>query len=506
MTAPTVSPLRGVRVARNAALNMTALVVPLLVALGTMPVLIGALGTERFGVLAIAWMLLTYMSELGLGTTTTRYAAAAVGAGRLDEVGVLAWTTAGLQLAVGLVQGALLALAAPWLVGSVFAMPPELAAEARDSLYLMAAAIPLIGLGRSFRGLLEAAHRFDLALAVHVPATAAGYVFAAAAAVAGWSLPAVFALVIVPRVLAVPAYLLAAGRALPGSSLRPRWDRSRVRLVAGFAGWAAVSTVVSPLLVYLDRFMVGVLLTMTTVTYYAAAYELVGKLAVIPVAIAGVLYPAFSQMGGGGDTAQAERLAARSVAMIVVVMGPILVLLAGGAADGLTLWLGAEYARESSLALRILTVGVLINAMAHVPFGLLQSWGRPDLPARFHLLELPVQLALTWLLVSRFGIPGAALAWTARVTLDAALLFAAASRLGLLRGAALAGAHVPAALGIVFAGGAAALVAAAAFEAVGGRVMAVIMLAVTTSLLLWAAAMTSGERRRIGAIVRGGAG
>lgn len=503
MTVTLAAPLRGGRVARNAALNVAALVAPLLVAVVTVPILISALGTERFGVLAIAWLLLSYVSELGLGSTTTRYVAAAIGEGRLAAVGALAWTTAGLQLAIGAVEGVALALATPWLVGSVLQIPAELAAEARTSLYLLAAAVPLVGLGRSFRGVVEAAHRFDLALAVHVPATAGGYVLAAAAATAGWSLPAVFALIILPRVLAFPAYLLAAARALPETSLRPAWNASGLGGMAGFAGWVAVSTVVSPLLAYLDRFMVGMLLTMTAVTWYAAPYEVVGKLALIPVGVMGALFPAFSQLGGGDDRDRAQRLAGRAVAMVVVVLGPILVLLIGGAADGLTLWLGPEYARESALALRILAVGVLVNAIAHVPFGLLQGWGRPDLPARFHLLELPIQVGLAWALVARFGIPGAALAWTGRVVLDAALLFTATSRLGLLRAAALGAERVPRALGLVLAGAAVALLGSATLPSLAARLALVGAVAAGTSILLWATAMTAEERGRIVAMVRG---
>jgi len=48
--------------------------------------------------------------------------------------------------------------------------------------------------------------------------------------------------------------------------------------------------------------------------------------------------------------------------------------------------------------------------------------GRPDLPAKFHLLELGLYAVGAWLLVRAFGVTGAALAWTGRVTVDAGLL------------------------------------------------------------------------------------
>ncbi|HUG40845.1 MAG TPA: flippase [Longimicrobiales bacterium] len=497
--------MRGGRVAVNAALNLGAVVAPLLVAVVTLPILIDGLGDARFGILAIAWMFLAYLSELGLGSTTTRYAAEAVGAGRLGELGAIAWTTAGLQLAIGVMEGVALAALTPWLVKGVLNIPPELHAEAMASLWLLAIAIPVAGLGKSFRGLVEGAQRFDLALLVHLPATAGGYVLAAIAAQLGWPLPWVFGLIVLSRAVAFPAYLVAARRALPGVSLRPRWLGARLREMLGFAGWASVSTIVSPLLVYLDRFMVGALLSMTAVAYYAAPYEVVARLALVPAGLVGALYPAFSQLSGERSRAEAETLAARSVNALVVLLAPILVLVLGGAADGLSLWLGPEYARQSALALQILAIGALANAAAHVPFGLLHGIGRPDLPARLHLLELPLQLVLAWLLVSRYGIPGAALAWTLRILLDTALLFAAAARVGALRPRAFLGTPLPRTLAISAAAGGAALAAAGAVGGTGARLAAVTAIAVLAALALLAAGTTAPERRRLLALLRPGA-
>ena len=67
-----------------------------------------------------------------------------------------------------------------------------------------------------------------------------------------------------------------------------------------------------------------------------------------------------------------------------------------------------------------------MNSLAYIPYYLLQGVGRPDLTAKFHLLELPIHIALVWFMVTHFGLPGAALAWTLRVTLDFVLLLVAA--------------------------------------------------------------------------------
>ncbi len=112
----------------------------------------------------------------------------------------------------------------------------------------------------------------------------------------------------------------------------------------------------------------------------------------------------------------------------MVVMAPPLAFIFAFAPALLLIWLGPAYAAQSSLALRVLTVGVFLNALAQLPFVTLYAFNRPDLPAKFHLLELVIHVPLTILLIRQFGIAGAATAWTGRVGLDLCLLLTASAR------------------------------------------------------------------------------
>jgi O-antigen/teichoic acid export membrane protein len=70
-------------------------------------------------------------------------------------------------------------------------------------------------------------------------------------------------------------------------------------------------------------------------------------------------------------------------------------------------------------------IGAWFNGLAFIPFAQLQGQGRPDLPAKFHLLELFPFLLLLWVFVNQFGLLGAAIAWSLRNASDAAFLFTA---------------------------------------------------------------------------------
>ncbi|MCK4486482.1 MAG: hypothetical protein KAU38_06960 [Desulfobacterales bacterium] len=65
---------RGSRLARNTALNLLGLCLPLVVAIFAIPLLIKGLGTDRFGILTLAWVLIGYFSlfDLGLSHAPTK--------------------------------------------------------------------------------------------------------------------------------------------------------------------------------------------------------------------------------------------------------------------------------------------------------------------------------------------------------------------------------------------------------------------------------------------------
>ena len=129
------------------------------------------------------------------------------------------------------------------------------------------------------------------------------------------------------------------------------------------------------------------------------------------------------------DQARAARLFERAVNYIFLSLFPVVLIIVTLAHEGLSLWLGREFADNSTLVMQLLAVGVFINSCAHVPFGMVQSAGRPDLTAKLHLIELPFYLLILWWLLGTLGIVGAAIAWVVRVAVDTLFLFAMAQRL-----------------------------------------------------------------------------
>jgi len=292
-------------------------------------------------------------------------------------------------------------------------------------------------------------------------------------------------------------FFVLSVRVFPALMRFPRFHVAEAKLLLGFGGWITISSVVGPLLVYVDRFALGILMTMTAVAYYAAPYEIVTRLLIVPISLAGTLFPAFSGRYQGGSISALEILVASSMKYLLLVLAPLVVVLLAFSGEILRLWLGPDFASQSALALGILSVGLLANSVAQVPFALIQGLGRPDLTAKIHLAEVPIQVALAWALVSRWGITGAAVAWTARTTLDAMLLSVAALRVSSISWRSLVNNQVPQVLSCVAGLG---LVAAGSRAFVPSTRVRVLALGVSLALwgiVIWYRILSDGDRRLI---------
>lgn len=89
----------------------------------------------------------------------------------------------------------------------------------------------------------------------------------------------------------------------------------------------------------------------------------------------------------------------------------------------LKIWVGYAFAFHAAPVGEIVLIGIWINGLAYIPYGHLQASNRPDLAAKFHLAELLPFICSLWIGVHYFGLIGAAWAWTARMAVDAVLLF-----------------------------------------------------------------------------------
>ena len=401
-------------------------VIPPVLGLVTMPYIIHGLGAERFGVLSLAWAALGYFMvfDFGLGRATTKFTAAALGSEQLDTVPAIVWTAMLWQLGLSSLGGVLMGGVTPWLIGGVVKIPDALVPETRGMFYILGFTIPAIICSTSLRRVLEAAQRFDLANAVRIPAQTALFWVPAVAIYLGFDLAGIAFFLLLSQLAAGAAYLAAAMHALPVLKRGFHIDARLNRSLLSYGGWVTVYTTITPLLAYLDMFMVGALMTVTAVTFYAVPFEILMRVNyIVPSCLGATLFSAFSTLTEA-RRAEAERLYVHGLKYMLVSMGLLTLTLILFAADILRIWLGPEFAVQSTAVFQWLAIGFFLTGLGWLPTIYLQSMGRPDLVAKLFLIELAVDVPLAWLCIVRWGILGAAYAMVLRCALEISALLA----------------------------------------------------------------------------------
>lgn len=448
----------GRLLARNALGNVVSQCLPMAVALVTMPWLIRGLGTDRFGVLTLAWMVLGYFSlfDLGLGRALTQTVAEKLGRGASGEVPGLVWTAFALMAGLGAAGAVLVAAGTPWLIGQALKVPGPLRIESVGAFYLMAAALPAVILTAGFRGVMEAYQRFGAVIAVRTVTSLAVLLGPLAVLPFTDDLVAVVGVVALLRVASCLAHAGYCLRSIPGlrggAAVRP----ALVRPLLGYGGWMTAVNVVNPLMVQMDRFLIAALVSTAAVAYYTTPFELITRSWFLSGSVVAVVFPAFatSYVGDRGRTAAIFGRCLKSVGLILF---PIAL---GGVAVGrevLSVWVGADFAAEGARVLQWLSVGVLFNGLAQVPSALIQGVGRPGLTFKVHAAEVVPYLAAAWVLTGRYGIEGAAAAWAGRTAVDLVLMGLAARAVLPEGAAAVRGAWAGAAAGAAVLAAAAVL-------------------------------------------------
>jgi O-antigen/teichoic acid export membrane protein len=420
----------GRLLARNTIWNLLGQLLPMAVAVVAIPPLVRTLGVARFGVLSLAWVVVGYFSlfDLGIGRALTKLVADKLGANEEHSIPPLAWTSLLLLFLLGILGGLVVFVISSWLVQRALKVPVELQAETLRGFYLLAVSIPIVTTTSGLRGILEAQQRFRILNVIRIPMSIFSFAGPLLSLPFSHSLVPVIGILVAGRITGLVAHLLACFYAMPILRHNFVLRRSIVMPVLKLGGWMMVTNIVGPIMVYLDRFLVGALLSVGAVAYYTAPFDMVTRLWAIPGAVVGVLFPAFA-VSLLQDPDRTALLLKRGGKYVFLALFPLILLIVTFAPEGLHLWLGPAFAQNGSSVLRWLATGVFVNSLAQVPFVLIQGAGRPDFAAKLVLAELPVYLATLWLLTRQFGIEGTAIAWVGRVTLEAVLLFAYSRRL-----------------------------------------------------------------------------
>lgn len=415
---------KGSLLAKNTLYSLIGYAIPIFVAIFSIPILIDSLGVDGFGILSIAWMITGYFSllDFGVGRALTKLISEKLGTESTQGISSLVWSALFLTLIIGLIGSLLLCLIAPFLVNDVFKIPPTLLSDVEFSFYILAISIPIVISTVALRGILESYQRFDIINMIRIPMGSLTFLGPIFVTTFSNQLSHIVSALVIARLIECFLNLYFCNQIIANLFKDIAFKISNIKKILNLGGWIAISNIIGSLLVYLDRFLIGSIISIGAVSYYAVSLELIQRIMLIPGAIVGVLFPAL----GAVILSNPERaisLFIGGVKYTFLCVFPIILIIFIFAQEGLAIWIDYEFSLKGSTALKLLVIGAMIKSISYFPFAVLHAAGRPDLTAKLNLIETPIYAFIAWVLITNYGIEGAAIAWLILAIFDTSILF-----------------------------------------------------------------------------------
>lgn len=410
--------------ARGLSANLVGGLMPMVVTLAVTPFYIHAIGLERFGVLSLVWLLLGYLGifDLGFGRAVTSGVAKAE---TDDKRSGLLGTGLVLSTGSGVLGAALALTIAYFFFRSVFEVSGNADAEVGHALPILVAILPLVTASSVLAGYLQGLQQFAR---LNIAQTGGMVLFQVLPLIIAWTISVELPWLAVGALLGRLAGLgLLAFYCVKGSpaARRMQFRPAEIRSMLSFGGWVMLSSVVSQMMLTMDRFVIGAVLSVQAVAIYSIPYNIIIRATLIPYSWFSVLFPRFA---AASDT-EARDLLAFGSRVLMLVITPVTV---GGLVilrPFLEVWIGRDIAAQAAPTGLMLMGGFWFYALNFMPLAYFQARSRANVPALAYLAEFVIFVPLLYVLIGQGGIVGASVAWTLRVVLDGLIQYGVARQI-----------------------------------------------------------------------------
>lgn len=402
---------------KNSFFALITSIIPAIVGIATVPILINLLGLERFSFLSIVWAIVGYFGifDLGLGRSLSKRAATRHSEknyhllGKELSFGLIA------ILSLGIVTAFIIYLWGSELLSTSFQVSPQFITEAQSSISVIAFLIPVLMLLSAIKGVFEGLNQFKMANIIQLGNGLINFIIPVMVAMMNPNIKLILLYLLIFRFLLLIICFFYLKKII---SLRFGFyfDGS----ILGEGGWLTLSALASPLMIYVDRIILGTIVPLKNLAFYTTPVDLVSKAWIVPQAITRVTFPAFTFLS---KNYQQKIIAFReSLELMALACFLPLVIATFFSYELLQLWIGNEMAIQSSLILKILCVGIFWNCLGWISYSYLQATDGVVVSGVISIIEVPIYFLALWFLSSKFGLLGAACAWSGRLLLDSLIV------------------------------------------------------------------------------------
>jgi O-antigen/teichoic acid export membrane protein len=385
------------------------------------PIIIKNLGSEAYGLQSLVNVIIGFLmvADMGLDIPVTKLVSEYSVKENPIMLNKLLNTTLQVYLGIGFLGALIIFIITPFLVDSVFSIPPNMHEHAKYVFYL--AALGFIGgllnmWGQSvFNGIL----RYDISNSINLVTTIISILIGTFFVIRGYGVVVYVFVRVLFTFLSGIVYLIVSKYFLSGFKItlginKEIWNGLKNQLGYGF--FLRFSGIITS---RFDQFLIGAWIGVAAVGYYSIAILIVTSIGGLINSMIHFIFPKMSQLNSSGNIEKLEELfiaGSKFVGVLVFFIIPPFILISN---QFLSIWLGKDVAKQAYMVLVLLFVAALIQTIfVSVLNNYIIGIGKLKLFTKYTLVRSVVFLLLCFLLIKKFGLLGAGYAMIGTTLVD----------------------------------------------------------------------------------------
>ncbi|PMM86848.1 hypothetical protein BCT45_05290 [Vibrio breoganii] len=396
---------------RDVLWNLSAYLIPILIAIPMLGILARILGVEKFGVFTLSLTIFGYAGIFDLGFS--RAVVRNVSINKSSRVDTLEYVSTAViaVIPIGIVLSILFYTFSDSLV-DFLNVNSENVADITESIELISIALlPLLVFSVS-QSYFEGLEKFKEVSLVKVKTSMLLSLLPTLLTFISPTLKNAIIGLVCARLYAFMIMLYKLVKEAKGVEFK-MFVYPKLHEMLSYGKWLVITGVISPLLNTLDRFILSSIGGADKVALYTGPAEITSKFLIVPGIVARTIYPKLAR----GDGKELEIRLNRWFCIVLFIISLSLVICSELI---IVSWLGEQY-KAATVTLQILSLGLFFNGIAQLPYTSIQAKGYSKTAAYVHLAELVPYLVLLYYLIGEYSYLGAGIAWTLRMVTDAVI-------------------------------------------------------------------------------------
>ncbi len=398
------------KISKNILYNFSGQVTLLILTIVTAPFIINSLGHDKYGIFTLAITVVGYFSilDLGLGTSIIKFISDSHSRQDKESLEKIINTSLTSYTVIGFLGAVLIILSTQFIVRGALHIPLTLIPLALSVFYISSLGFFVNMILTVFNSIPIALERMDITNSRNIIFGLLNTLGIVILLILGQDLLTVIIWSILVSVVATVSFLKIIFDLLPNIKIKFGFDKEIFVRLIKFGLFKSIVNISGQIVFQLDRLLIGIFLPIASVTFYTVPAILAQRGFSILFNVTSAFFPAISFSQAKDDKQRVKDLYLRMTKIIILLISPLMAIIFLLAEDILEIWLGSQFAYQSTSTLKILTLAYFLAAFSAPGVIVSDASNKPQIPAIFSIFSAAINLIAALILIPVLGIEGAA--------------------------------------------------------------------------------------------------